>query len=219
MKRKEKEHLKQDPFVDFIEKAIAFLKEFHRNILFVALAVVAVVVVVLALIVWNNASLAKDNQLFGAALKIKNSAMTVQQKIDGLKSLRARRGASASIPLFLATLYYEKGDMAQARTALQTFRSSRIKWLNDEKRLLDADLLAASGQISPAVTALDALAADSERQMGVDQVLLHKAQLLLKADRKDEASATLKKILAEYPETLSALDARQKLASLEESAT
>lgn len=219
MKRKEKEHLKQDPFVHFIQKVIAFLKKFRSSLLYSAAAVVIVILAVLALVIWNNMSTARDNDTFNAALKIKKSTLSLDQKIDGLKKLHARRGASAAIPLFVATLYYEKGDVAQARTALQSFRPSRFSWLNDEKRLLDADLLAASGQTVQAIAALDALVLATDRQMGAEQVLLRKARLLLKTNRKEEAGATLKKILAEYPETLSAYEARQQLTSIEESAS
>lgn len=215
MKRKEKEHLKQDPFVHFLEGALGFLKRARRELLVVAAAVVLLVVAVLAVVVWNNVSAGKDNEVFAAAQKLRAADMPLQQKIDGLKRLQPRRGVSAVIPLYIAALLHQQGDTARARTALQAFRNSRIAWVNDEKRLLEADLLAADNQVAPALAALDALLADGKRQVGGDRVLLRKAKLLLKNGRKEEADAVLKKILAEYPESLGSLDARQLLTTLE----
>ncbi len=219
MKRKEKEHLKQDPFVHFVETALALLKRAHRAILYGVGAVAVVALVVLAVVVWGNVSASKDNEVFAAARKIRSSAMSPEQKIEALKRLRPRRGTSAVVPLYIAGLYAEKGDPEQARAALREFRPSRIGWINDDKRLLEADLLAAAGKVPEAVALLDSLLADSDREVGGDRVLLAKARLLIRNERRREADSVLKKILAEYPESLGSMDARQLMASLEPSAT
>ena len=145
MKHKEKEHLKADPFVHFFEKALAFYKANRRFIFLGAGALALVVIILLAVILFQNLSSAGENKLYAAAYRVQTSAdLSVGQKIAKLQGMKFRNGISAAGRLFLASLLYEKGDLPGAEAVLKDMPGSRVAIINDEKHTLYAQVLAAA---------------------------------------------------------------------------
>ena len=149
MKRKEKEHLKADPFVHFFEKAFAFFKNNRRHRSWPARASRS----------WSssscwpfscssNLSSAGENKLYAEAFRIRNDAdMTVDQKIAKLQEMKFRKGISAAGRLFLAALHYEKGDLAKAEAVLAgNAQQPRRHASTTKSTLLYAQVLAAGGK-------------------------------------------------------------------------
>ncbi|MCU0237188.1 MAG: hypothetical protein MUC72_08920 [Acidobacteria bacterium] len=216
MKKKEKEHLKADPFVHFFEKAFTFLKINRRAILLVAAAAVLVVLILLAMFLFRNLSASGENKLYAEAFRVSHDGkMTVEQKIARLQDMKFRKGISASGRLFLAALLFEKGDLAKAEAVLLAMPRSRVALLNDEKHALHAQVLAASGKVSEAEAVLNRMLAEKKTAMAKEVILLQLARLQIKGGRHAEAAALLKRIMSEHGNTPGAMEAQSLLASIE----
>lgn len=216
MKRKEKEHLKADPFVHFFERAWAFFKNNLRLILLGAGALVLVAVIMLAVFLFQNLSSSGENKVYAAAFRIQTAAdMSVDQKIAKLQELKFKNGISAAGRLFLAALLFEKGDLAKSEAVLKEMPDSRVSLVNDEKQALYARVLAAGGKNAEAEGVLERMLAGKKTVMAKELILLQLAKMRIRNQRPEEASAALKRILSEYAETPSANEAQTLLASME----
>jgi len=212
MKRKEKEHLKADPFVHFFEQAIAFFKNNRRLILVAAGSVLLVAIIAAAVIFFGDLSTASENRLYASAFGIRNdAALSIEQKIAKLQELRFKKGISSAGRLFIASLYYEKGDLANAEKALQQYTGSRIAIINDQKKTLEAQVLAAGGKNREAMDLLKRMLDDKETVMGKELIILMLAKMQTQNQLKEEAVANLKRIVSEYPNTPSAQEAQTLL--------
>ncbi len=219
MKKKEKEHLKADPFVHFFEKAFAFVKNNHRPLLMGTAVVLLIVLILAAIFLFRNLSSSGENNLYAKAFRVRHDAkMTVAQKIAGLQGMKFRNGISASGRLFLAALLYEQGDMAKAESVLLAMPKSRLALLNDEKHVLYAQVLAAVGKGTEAEAVLNRMLTDKKTVMAKEIVLLQLAKMQLKDKRNAEAAAALKRILSEYGSTPGAMEAQSLLATVEAAA-
>jgi predicted negative regulator of RcsB-dependent stress response len=214
MKRKEKEHLKADPFVHFFEQAVVFFKKNRRLLLIGAGIALLVVIAFFTVFFFTNLSAAAENEVYANAFSIRgNSGMNIDQKIAKLQELKFKKGISSIGPLFIAALYYEKGDLANAEKALQQFSHSRIAIINDQKNTLEAQVLAAGGKSQEALTLLNRMLEDQETQMGKDLIILMMAKIQTKNLRSEEAVSSLKRIISEYPNTPSANEAQTLLGA------
>jgi len=215
MKKKEKDHLKADPFVHFFETTFTFFKNNKRSIVMGAGAIALVVLVLLAALLFRNLSSAGENKLYDQAFRIQaDQKMTVDQKIARLRNMKFRNGISASGRLFLAALCFEKGDLAGAEAALAAMPASRVALLNDEKHLLRSQVLAAGGKTADAEAELNRMLADKKTAVAREAVLLQLAKLQIKARRTEEAAATLKRVLSEHANTPGAMEAQSLLATI-----
>ncbi len=83
MKKKEKEHLKADPFVHFFEKTYAFFKNNRRGILMAAAVAALAVIILLAVFWFQNMSSASENKAYAEAFRVRTDAkLSVDQKIS-----------------------------------------------------------------------------------------------------------------------------------------
>lgn len=216
MKKKERAHLKEDPFINFIEKVIDKIKQFKREILFTLGIFLALALIILIIVFFKSKSIASDNQLFSQALEIKNSStLDSDQKIDALSQLKNRSGISSAIRLFIATLYFEKGDFKNAKKSLANYRSSHLKIVNDQKKLLEAEILAASEKERDAIDILNKLLSDSKSELAKDFILLKIARIQIRTDQNQSAITQLHKLINEYPQSVYVNEARTSLDSLE----
>ena len=214
MKRKEKEHLKADPFVHFVEKAITLINNNRRLILVGAGTVLLLVIVLLAVLFFTNLSAAGDNKLYASAFSIRsNTNMSIDQKIAKLQELKFKKGISSVGPLFIAALYYEKGDLPSAEKSLQQYSGSHIAIINDQKKTLEAQVLAANGKSQEALNLLKTMLDDKQTQMGKELIIMMLAKIQSKNLRREEAVSSLKRIISEYPNTPSANEAQTLLSA------
>ncbi len=216
MKRKEREHLKEDPFQIFIEKTIEMLRKYKKEIFLGFAAVVAIAVILLVVLYLQSSSVSRENRLYSEALKIQNSeTLTLDQKIEKLSQMDNKKGISSSIQLSLAALYFEKGDMRKAKEVLDQFPGSKFKLINDKKKLLEAEMLNASGKGKEALDQLYKLFSDPESEIAKDFILLKMAQIQEKSEQFETATANLKKITEDYPLSPYRRDAQALLSKIE----
>ncbi|MBN2399912.1 MAG: tetratricopeptide repeat protein [Candidatus Aminicenantes bacterium] len=216
MKKKEKEHLKADPFVHFFEKTLAFFKNNRRLIITLAGIVLLLVIIILAIFFLAGLSAASENKTYASAFNIRTDAtMSIDQKIGKLQELKLKKGISSAGSLFIAALYYEKGDLANAEKALRQFPGSRIAIINDQKKTLEAQVLADSGKSQEAIDLLKGMLEDKKTEMSKELIILMLAKIQTKSQRQEEAIASLKRILSEFPNTPSANEAQTLLSASE----
>lgn len=214
MKRKEKEHLKADPFVHFFEQSVNFFKNNRRLLLIGAGIALFLVAVMLALFFFNNLSTEGENDLYASAFSIRsNSGLSIDQRIAKLQELKFKKGISSVGPLFIAALYYEKGDLANAEKTLQQYNGSRVAIVSDQKRMLEAQLLAAGGKSREGMDLLKRMLDDKDTVMGKELIILVLAKMQTKNQLREEAVASLKRIVNEYANTPSAQEAQTLLAA------
>lgn len=216
MKRKEREHLKEDPFRQFIQKVLAFLKQYQKLIYIGIGVVVAAGIIIAALVVIQFLSVGSENRLYAEALNIKNDGtLNVEQKIEKLSQFPSKSGISAAVKLFLASLYFEKGDLEKSKEALEGFSSSKYKLINDQKMLLEANILIASDKTKEALELLNKLVSSPQSEVAKDFILLKMARIQVRMDQEEAAINNLKKITDEYPQSFYSYEARNLLNELE----
>ena len=214
MKKKEKEHLKADPFVHFFELTLAFFKNNRRPLLAGAGIALLLLIIMLAVFFFTDLNAVAENKIYASAFSIRNdTALSIDQKIAKLHELKFKKGISSAGRLFTAALYYEKGDLANAEKTLQQYSGSRIAIINDQKKTLEAEVLAANGKNREAMDLLKQMLEDKKTAMAKDLVILMLAKMQTKNQLREEAVASLKRIISEYPNTPSAQEAQTLLSA------
>lgn len=216
MKRKEREHLKEDPFQIFIEKVINLLKKYKKEIYIGLIGAAAVIIIIVLLLFLKFSSISSENRLYSEALNIKDSAaLTVDQKIEKLNQLKSKKGISSSIRLMTAALYFEKGEAGKAKEVLDKFNGSNYRLINDQKKLLEADVLSALNKKKEAADLLNRLFLDPESPVAKDFILLKMARIQARSGQTGTAITNLKKIGEDFPQSPYRRDAQTLLAQLE----
>lgn len=216
MKKKEREHLKEDPFQQFIEKVWTTLTQ-YRKMIFIGLGAVTVVVVIILLVVFIKSSIAaSENRIYTQALSIRdNENLTIDQKIEKLTRIEYKSGISAVVPLFTATLCFERGDLSKAEQILKNFPDSSSRLIMDEKQLLQAEILNASDKAKEALELLNTLYSDANAEVPKDCVLIKMAKIQVKNGQTEAALTNLNKFNTEYPQSSYAPEATSLLKQLE----
>lgn len=216
MKKKEREHLKEDPFQLFIENTVEILRKFKKVIFIGIGAVVAIVLVILLVIFLRSGSISSENLLYSKAMAIQDSTtLSLDQKIERLSELNTRGGISADIKIFLAALYFEKGDMVKAKEVVDKFSGSKYKIINEKKLVLEAEILNATGKGKEALDILNKLFSDPKSEITKDFLLLKMARIQVKTGQSDMAAANLKKINEDYPQSVFNQDVQTLLNEIE----
>lgn len=218
MKHQEKVHLREDPLLHFFEKALIFFQKYKREIVWGAGVIALVVLIAVVLLYFQGSTVTSENKLLARGLEIKNSSgLSVDEKIGRLKNIRPKKGISSVIGLYMAQLYVEKGDYPNALDALRGAPTSRIRIVNDQKRLLEAQILQFEGKSKEAEDMLTIMLSDSQTEVARDFVLFQLAKLQARSGHKQEAVSTLQRMMADFPNSMFAMEARNLLDSLEES--
>ena len=218
MKHQEKVHLREDPLLHFFEKALVFYQKYKREIVWGAGGVALVILIAFLVMYFQESSVANENKLLTRGLEIKNSSgLSIDEKIGQLKNIRPKRGVSSIVGLYVAQLYVEKGDYPNALDALRGAPSSRIPIVNDQKKLLEAQILQFEGKSKEAEDMLTIMLSDSRTEVARDFILFQLAKLQAQGGHKQEAVSTLQRMMADFPNSMFAMEAKNLLVSLEES--
>jgi predicted negative regulator of RcsB-dependent stress response len=217
MKKSERDHLKEDPFQLFIHSAVEILGKYKKEIFIGLAAIAAVIIIVAAGMFIHSSSVASENRLYSEALNIKNDAkMSLDEKIEKLGAMDTKSGISAAVKLFLASLYFEKGEFDKAAEALEGFSRSSIPMINAQKKLLDANILISSDKYQEALELLNQLISDPEAGIAKDYILLKMARVQVKTGQVETAINNLNKLIEEHPQSNYSYEARTLLGELED---
>jgi len=216
MKKKEREHLKEDPFQHFIQVVIETLRQYKKEILIGVGVAVTIVLIFVVIALVRAGSIAKENRIYSDALLINNNdQLTVDQKIEKLSQLKSGSGVSASAKLFLASLYFQKGDIDKSTEILKGISKSSSVLINSKKKLLEAEVLNAKGKTKEALDAFSQILADPKSAVPKDYLLLRMAKLQVKEGMKDTAITNLNKLMEDHPQSPYSNEARTLLTDLE----
>ncbi len=216
MKRKEREHLKEDPFANFIQLVIEKFEKFRREIFIISGVLVVIVLIIIAVLLLRSGSISKDNQNFASALEIWNSTtMTSDQKIEELSSLKKDKGISSVITFYMASLYYEKEDFLKAKEVLSEYKGNN-KLLDDQKKLLDAELYIALKEVKKGLDILHQLLSDSRSEITKDFLLLRIAKINIKEGLKKSAKENLIRLMNQFPQSIYTREAQVLLSGFSE---
>ena len=215
MKRKEREHLKEDPFVNFVENALVFLRKYKKLIYFGLFSLVALVVIIVLVNLLRSGAVSGENELYAQAIKIRESnTLTLDEKISQLETLQKKSGISSVSQLFIATIHFEDKNLEQARETMKNFRNSRYQLINDKKKLLEAEILFASQKGNEALKLLFELFSDKQTQVSKDYLLMRMAHMKIKLEQTKGAISDLNSLINDYPQSFHAGEARTLLDEL-----
>jgi len=216
MKRKEREHLKEDPFVDFVGKIVEGFNKFKKWILFGGGVLIVIVLVIVIFIFFRSKSISNENDLYARAFSIKGSnTLSSGEKLTELKKLKPKSGISSAIDLFIASIYFEEGEMGTARQIIDESSKSKVKLINDEKILLKAEILNSMNKHKEAINLFNKLLADRDLKISKDFILLKVAKIQLKMGHKKLAISNLKNLTKDFPQSFYYNDAITLLGEIE----
>jgi len=199
MKRKEREHLKEDPFVEFIEKVLEKIRDYKKQILITTLIIVLLFITIITIVILNNHSTTKQNQVLEKAMIIiSKNDLSIDNKIKELQKIEYSSGVAQAIDLQIASLFYEKDDYDNSMKYIEKIDDSN-KLLFDQKRLLKAQILYSKGEIQKAIELLNLLLSESESELNKDMLLFKLANYQIKQKLFSKAKLNLTKIINEFP--------------------
>jgi TolA-binding protein len=240
MKRSERHHLKENEISRTVNEAITRLTENKRTAGMTAIAIVVALLAGVGYWAWRTRAEVRAQTMFGEALIVMQAPVQAPAAaVEGAKpeqqpgtypTLAAR--AEAALPKFMAVAgaypssesgiaarYYAASALAllgrapEAATRYQEVidRAGAGSFMEKMARLglVDAQLLAK--QYDQAITGARVLADANDEELPRDAILMHLGRIYAAAGKPTEAKQTFDKIVAEFPDSLYAEEARQQL--------
>jgi predicted negative regulator of RcsB-dependent stress response len=238
MKRTERHHLKENEFADFVLSARQTLEARRSQVLGVALAVVVIAGAVIGYFAWRSSQESKAGILLAGALAVEDARVGPPaadgRPPTGLSFTTVREKSQAALTKYkdLADRYpstdagkFARYQEAKTRMALgvpaeaaKSFQmvidSAGSSMYGRMARLGLAEAQARSGQVDQAISTFNDVAQRKEADIPTEGVLMQLARTYRDAGRKGEAEQTFNRIVAEYPATAYAAEARTELERL-----
>jgi len=244
MKSTERHKLKQNEFERTVAQAREVVAERQNEITTAIVAVVAVLVVAGGYFGYRASRDSKATTLLASALAVAEapvvappppapgSAPPIQQpgtyrtererSEAALPRLQAAAdaypGTEAGITarFRLAATLAELGRQGEAEQRYQEVvdKTSSRNIYHYTAQLGVGEARLAQGKAADAMATFQALATDGNSQLPVDGVLMQLGRAAVVAGKKDDASRAFNRVLAEFPQSLYATEAREKLAEL-----
>lgn len=212
MKRKEREHLKDDPLMDLVKQISEKARPHRKALTFAGLALVVALLGLWGFQAWAEHRLAADNEAFArATLLLGAQDKSTSEKIEGLKAIGVHGPLTATLPLHIATLYFHEGEFDTALKFLEESDLPAKEPFRSRQSILLARIQAAKGDAEKAISTLQGLLGTDEPSTNAPEIMLALGQTQLRAGHADEAKTTLDKLVADHPATMAALQARQLL--------
>ena len=245
MKRSERQHLKENPFADFIfslrEATIGHSRQATAAVIVVAVAAVTVA----GFYYWRTRSAANADAALAAAAAVADTpvvppapAGTPGQSTPSAGTFpteKARLEAALAKFLDVANGYPSTGaataafyEAAGALSALGRLPEAEARYrevmrrdprgiYGDMAQLGLADVYRGQAQWDKAIEIYQRLSTAADTRIPADGVLLQLARTYAKAGKVEEATRTYTRIVEEFPQSLYAADAREALSALKKS--
>jgi TolA-binding protein len=247
MKRIERRKLKENDFAESVARARTVIAQRQRDITVLVVVIVAAVAVVGGFLGWRASRNAKATDLLATALaKAEAPVVTPPAPAPGSPppvqqpgTFRTERERmEAALPLFLqaadkypntdagltaryraAGILAELGRYREAEQRYQEViaRAGSSSLYGRTARLGLAEAQLAQQKNDAAVATLKELSTDSNSQLPLDGVLMQLGRACQQAGKKDEATRAFTRIVDEFPQSLYAGDAKEKIAELKRS--
>jgi len=115
----------------------------------------------------------------------------------------------------MASLYYEKEDFLKAKEVLSEYKGNN-KLLDDQKKLLDAELYIALKEVKKGLDILHQLLSDSRSEITKDFLLLRIAKINIKEGLKKSAKENLIRLMNQFPQSIYTREAQVLLSGFSE---
>ena len=244
MKATERHRLKENEFALSVARAREAMAERRREVATTATIAVVVLLAVGGFFAWRSNRTAKATNLLASALAVAEapvvappppapgSAPPVQQP-GTFRTERER--LEAAVPRLqqaadaypntdpgitaryrLASALAELGRYAEAEQRYQEViaKAGRSSIYNRTARLGLGDVQLAQGKYDAAMATFKELSTDTQSQLPLDGVLMQLGRAAMQAGKRDEATRAFTRIVDEFPQSLYAAEAREKIAEL-----
>jgi len=240
MKRAERQHLRENELGHLAASATQAVQARGGQALGVVIAVVVIVAGIGGYTLWKNSVERRAHALLADALVLEDARVgapqapgtgsgpsfpTARAKYEAMQQklkIVADQYPSSDAGVFAryreAATWVALGNTANASAAYQQVIDKAGKtFYGDMARLGLAEAQAQAGQFEPAINTLKEMAQHKDGPLPVDGVLMRLARIYTDAGKPVDAEQTYNKLVAEYPESLYAADARKELADLKKS--
>lgn len=244
MKSTERHRLKENEFAHSVARAREVVAERRREVAAGVTVVVVVLVTIGGFVAWRSTRNAKATNLLASALAVAEAPVVAPpapapgspppvQQPGTFRTERER--LEASVPRLqqaadgypntdpgitaryrLAASLAELGRYAEAEQRYQEVvaKAGRSSIYSRTARLGLADAQMAQGKYDAAITTYKELSTDTQSQLPLDGVLMQLGRAAMQAGKNEEATRAFTRIVNEFPQSLYAAEAKEKLGEL-----
>jgi TolA-binding protein len=239
MKKQERQHLKQNEFVEGVAKITSWYQQNQDKATMIAGVVVLAVVLVAGYFWWQKRSTEQAGELMGVAMTVYQAPIVPPSSVPGAvqqpgsyPSEKARYEAALTAFEDVANHYgsSQSGIAARYHAAETLFSLGRLNEAHQSyQTVIDkggsssyatmatlglATTMLAEGQNDQAIKAFEDLASVRDSVVPVDGVLMQLAKAYEKIGKKADARTTYKRVVDEFPDSPYVENARQQMTLL-----
>ena len=233
MKRKERQHLKENELVHSIESAREFLETRQRPIAGALVGIVVLALAVIGFMAYRNQTQSRGSELLAEAMVAMNARVvptgatgtfsTEEAKLKAaLPKLKAAADAYPDSASGITARYHMAGALAtlgRHEEAIKEYddvqrRSGATSLYGRMARLGKADTQAHAGQLDAAITTWKEMAAGNNGDLPVDAILIELARAYVQKGNTEEAKKTFTQIVDQHPNSPYLGEARTELENL-----
>jgi len=244
MKSTERHRLKENDFAQTVARTREMVEQRRNEVLVIVIAVIAVAAVIGGYLAWRGSRDGKAQAMLASALAVSEAQIytppppapgspppvqppgtfrTERERLDAaLPRLQAAADAypdsqaGITARFHLASTLADLGRFAEAEQRYQeVFQKAGGKSIyRQTARLGVGEAQLAQGKSDAAIATFRELSTDANSHLPVDGVLMQLGRAALAAGKSDEATRAFTRVVDEFPQSLYAAEAREKLAGL-----
>jgi TolA-binding protein len=244
MKSTERHRLKENDFAHTVARTREMVDQRRNEVLVIVIAVIAVAVVIGGYLAWRASRDGKAQGMLASALAVSEAQVytppppapgspppvqppgTFRSERERLDAALPRLQAAAdaypdseagiTARFHLASTLADLGRFAEAEQRYQeVFQKAGGKSIyRQTARLGVGEAQLAQGKGDAAIATFKELSTDTNSQLPVDGVLMQLGRAALAAGKSDEATRAFTRVVDEFPQSLYASEAKEKLAGL-----
>jgi TolA-binding protein len=244
MKAIERHRLKENEFAHSVARARGAVAERQREVTTLVTIVVVAILAVGGFFAWRTNRNTKATNLLASALAVAEAPVVtppppapgspppVQQpgtfrtererleaslpKLQQAADAYPNTDAGITARFRLAATLAELGRYAEAEQRYQEViaKAGRSTIYNRTARLGVGDAQLAQNKYDAAITTFKELSTDTQSQLPLDGVLMQLGRAAMQAGKKDEATRAFTRVVDEFPQSLYAPEAKEKIAEL-----
>jgi predicted negative regulator of RcsB-dependent stress response len=240
MKAKQRHQLKQNDFAESAMRVAGVITEHRRRIVPAVVAALVVIAGASGYFVWRKGQADKAGALLGTAMAISQAQIAPPSTLPGaaqspgtyptdkarseaaLKAFQEVVSSYPSTQAAVAARYRAAGELLALGRAAEAEREYRAVAADGGAAVYQtmaqmglAEALAAEGKADDAIKTLTDLSGQRDSVVPVDGVLMQLAQMYEHSGKTQEAKATFKRVVDEFPDSGYAPVARQEMAAIE----
>jgi TolA-binding protein len=248
MKRIERRKLKENDFVESVARAREVIAERRSQVTVTAVALAVVIAVVGGFFGWRASRNSKATDLLATALTVTEAPVVTPpppapgspppvQQPGTFRTAHDRSEAALPRLLDVANKYPTTDAGLTARYRAAGVLADLGRYAEAEQRYQEVVNMACSSSIygrtarlglgntqlaqgknDAAVTTLKELSTDTNSQLPLDGVLMQLGHACMQAGKKDEATRAFTRVIDEFPQSLYASEAKEKILALKKTA-